>query len=251
MKLPTFDITARTYAWDRYSAFHVTLKNADGVEIVQFDTGEALVRVLGSRPDLDGRTHHTLLGIRVATTTNDENCPQCMLEDGTLVPRAWYGGQMQTLLIDDDTRHVVGIGGSWTLPYGGDVTIHQKHVNSAIAQGVPARFTRLAGGFAWFAGSGRVPVSNRPIALYRPNILSNEVWKQARAYRAAAVAWVALEGKSASRHPHHHTKPLEVMAVVQYPTFGDIPPIERTNLAIGGLTAGTTLQMVSSLRVAR
>jgi hypothetical protein len=248
MQLPPFDPTARGYGWDRYKAFHVKHIDQDGLEIVQFDTGELVVRVHKSNPHPDARKAYPAFGFTI-TTTKDEDCPSLVLDDGTPVPRAWFGRTMQTLLVDTATQQVVGLGASYTLPYKSFMQPYQHHVDFAAHHGVPERFAKLGRGFAWFGGVGRRPVSNRPIHLDRPIEYAPEAWATARAYRMAAIAWMGIQGKSLDSRPYG-TTPMQVLDVLKFGTFGEMPDAAKENLARGGLTAGMTTVVVPHLRVA-
>lgn len=251
MQFPKIDQTHSQYAWDRYKAFHRTICSRLGVEIVQFDTGEAIVRVQKTRPEPDGRKHYVDLGIHIIATRDNDTDHQLMLEDSTPVPKAWLQGCTQTLLVDLDTQQVVGVGGQHTLPYTPEYHLHnQRHNDYAASQGVPTRFIPLQGGIAWFAGAGRVPVSNRPIRIDRPAEHSPEAWQEARAYRTAAVAWMGIQGKPTKVPAWNRPSAQRVADILKYPTFGALPDTLKENLVLGGLTAGTTVTLVPFLRLA-
>lgn len=98
--------------WDRYKAFHMSLRRGGVVDtsghyaanapFVQFDTGELICNLCSPGPE--DRGEYAGLNVGVYGTT-DSTCPTLYMADGTRVPTAWLDcGGMQHLLVDHDLR---------------------------------------------------------------------------------------------------------------------------------------------------
>ena len=166
--------------WDRFKAFHsvvgsVSFSTLYTQGFIRFDTDEVIFTLSDPRPNY--RHHYKDLNVTIALTV-DKDCPRLFMPDGTPVKKSWLDvGGSQALLIDHDSKRVVGLRTRTAWMAGLDTRL-------------PIRFKDVA---AYIGGAGALPVG-APITLRRPNKITPEQRRHVRQLVEACKTWAAMEG---------------------------------------------------------
>lgn len=241
MRLPTFEHSLAQ--WDRFRAFHIDHRGGRygyGPAFVQFDTGELICELNYPRPNM--RKEYKDLNVRVFATGDRHNYyhreARYTTPDGEPLKNTWlhYGGAMQYLLHDPDTKRVVRLGTS----------------GSGHSGVIPARFRGARICSVYFPGPGEPPIG-APVNVTKPLPMTREERDHINALRAACKAWDELapeeEKKAQWKNPYTgrielqppyawSIKPLRVENLLKL-DFNTMTPIQRLSLARKG-TIGRT-----------
>lgn len=221
--------------WDEYKAFHMLHgKHYYGCPIVQFDTGEVVIRRWCLRPDQRGRfddMNITLFSPRDTWLRISEIRDKLRDPDGNKVCVAHLirNGGAPLMLWDRDTNRIVTCGG-----------LSERDA-------VPTRFRNFAS--AYFPGEGRPPVGG-DTEISTPRKLTPEEKEHTDTLIAACKAWYGLseEGKQAySKYQVPRRSMLLDTAMTM--TFATATLQHRAQLAMHGIDKGYTTRCVPYLQV--
>lgn len=218
--------------WDQYKAFHMLAGRNYSEPIVQFDTGEVVIRSIHLRPDKRGRfddMNIALFSPRDTWLRISEIRDKLRDPDGNRVYLTQLiRGHAPLLLWDRDTNRIVRCG--WLTK------------NEA----VPSRMRSFN---AYFPGEGRAPIG-ADIEIVTPRKLTPEEKEHTDTLIAACKAWFELseEGKQACGRfgVPRVSMPLDAAMTM---TFATATLQHRAQLTMHGINKGYTVRRVPYLQV--
>ena len=196
MQFPDFD--HKTKQWDRFKEFYNDLTPSG--HFVLFEGGEFIITQGYFNPYQ--RRQYIDLNFTLYQT-GDESWRSWLkpmhltTPDGDEVKRSWLRGMgSQTMLIDNDTRHVVRLDG-WANP-------HNRN------PAMPVRFRDKAAMYC--AGKNEPPVGRGPVKVTQPDPLNKDERKHVADVTAVCKAWYTFSGAAdphkwthAAQSYSHHT----------------------------------------------
>lgn len=225
MKLPDWDRSKQ--AWDRYNAFHIGV-SASGLcttngysppPFVMFDTGELILTRSGdNEPHI--RQEYPALNVALYGS-RDKGCPDLWTPDGELVTQAWLhnNGAQQYLLIDHDSKRVVGCGPMKSCSRDEllfPMRFYRENRSYTTPPKPPTWYPTI---YAYFPGPCAYPVGS-PIVIKRSN--REELTEEERKH----VDMIVLTAKAGLTLTEH---PASKMPSKKFPWYSD-PKIEKAPL---------------------
>jgi hypothetical protein len=219
--------------WDEYKAFHMLHgRHHYGCPIVQFDTGEVVIRRRGLRPDQRGRF-------------DDMNIVLFTLRDNGL-------NEIRDKLRDPDgnkvcVAHLIRFGGAPIMLWDRDTNRVVTCSSLSERDAVPTRFRSFAS--AYFPGEGRPPVGGNT-KISTPRKLTPEEKEHTETLIAACKAWHGLseEGKQAYSKYQVPRRSMQFETALRI-DFNTASTHQRAQIAMHGVDKGYTTRCVPYLQV--
>jgi len=220
--------------WDQYKAFHMLAGRNYSEPIVQFDTGEVVIRSIYLRPDKRGHfddMNITLFSPRDTWLRINGMHDKLRDPDGNKVYIAQLiRGYAPLLLWDRDTNRIVRCG--WL----------SKN------EAVPSRMRSFN---AYFPGEGRAPIGD-DIEIVTPRKLTPEEKEHTDTLIAACKAWYELSEEGKQLYNDYRMPLLRVsmpLDTAMTMTFATATLRHRAQLAMHGINKGYTTRRVLYLQV--
>lgn len=217
--------------WDEYNAFHMLAGRKYSEPIVQFDTGEVVIRRWGLRPDQRGRFDDMNI-VLFTLRDNGVNEIRDKLRDPdgnkVCVSHLIRNGGAPLMLWDRDTNRIVTCGS-----LGG-------------REAVPSRMRSFT---AYFPGEGRAPIGE-DIEITTPRKLTPEEKEHTDTLIAACKAWCMLSEEGKQLYDDYGAPRVGMLLdTAMTMTFATATLQHRAQLAMCGIYKGYTTRRVPYLQV--